>query len=137
MELEVLLPHRAPMLLLERVVAFSNDGIECVVKTNDTPFSRGGTIDIVVATEWMAQAVGAYVGATRQAKGESPRIGFIIGSRRLDFHVNRVALGADLRVHVRPVWIDRGNGSFQCRVEEFGSGRILAEGSLTVHEPES
>ena len=137
MELETLLPHRSPMLLLERVVAFSNDGIECVVKTKDTPFNHEGAIDIVVATEWMAQAVGAYVGATRREKGESPRVGFIIGSRRLDFHVNRVPSDAVLRVHARPVWIDRGNGSFQCRVEEVDSGRILAEGSLTVHEPES
>ena len=137
MNVDELLPHRAPMILLDRVVQFSDDGIECVVKTIGTPFVSQDTVDIIVATEWMAQAVGAFVGAGRQAKGEKPRIGFIIGSRRVDFHVDRVAADTELRVHASPVWIDRGNGNFRCRVEELSTGRVLAEGSLTVHEPES
>lgn len=137
MEISTLLPHRAPMLLLERIASCSDDGMECVVKTRDTPFTSGDFVDIIVSTEWMAQAVGAFVGASRQKKGEAPRIGFIIGTRRIDFHVTRVRTDTELRVHVSPVWIDRGNGSFRCRVEEFSTGRVLAEGSLTVHEPEN
>ena len=137
MEVSALLPHRAPMILLERVVRFSDEGIECVVKTTGTPFVSENSVDIIVATEWMAQAVGTFVGAGRQKKGEEPRIGFIIGSRRIDFHVDRVAADTELRVHACPVWIDRGNGNFRCRVEERSTGRVLAEGSLTVHEPEN
>src|SRR5690606_21935031 len=117
--------------------SYSDEGIECVVKTKDTPFVSGNFIDIIVATEWMAQTIGVYVGATRKQKGEAPRIGFIIGTRRIDYHVNRVAIDTELRVHASPVWIDRGNGSFRCRVEELSTGRVLAEGSLTVHEPEN
>lgn len=137
MNISDILPHAAPMLLLERLVKFTKEEVECSVNTAaDGIFVQGGKIDAVVATEWMAQTVGAYVGASRYVASESPRIGFVIGARRVDYHTTHVQVGAALRVHARPIWIDRGNGNFKCWVSELGSDRRIAEGSLTVHEPE-
>lgn len=137
MEISDILPHAAPMLLLERLVKFTDEEVECSVNTSAGGiFVKDGQIDAIVATEWMAQTVGAYVGATRFRASESPRIGFVIGARRVDFHAAHVEVGTPLRVHARPIWIDRGNGNFKCWVSELGSGRRIAEGSLTVHEPD-
>jgi len=131
-----LLPHRPPLLLLKEVLAFDDQHISCAVdaKANDL-FADADGVDAVVTTEWMAQAVGAFVGAKKRSEGRAPQVGFIIGIRKVDFHAAKVKNAADMRVTAVPVWVDRASGSFNCTVIDMTNNNLIATGSLTVHEP--
>lgn len=132
-----LLPHRAPLLLLGQVVSFDDQHITCTVDPGaNALFEDEGGVDAVVATEWMAQAVGAFVGAKKRSQGRAPRVGFIIGIRKVDFHASKVKNAAELQVTATPTWVDQTSGSFNCIVKNMITNELVAEGSLTVHEPE-
>lgn len=132
-----LLPHQPPLVLLEKVLSFDEHHMTCLVDLKASQiFSSDDHIDVIIATEWMAQAVGAFVGAQKRVTGQSPRIGFIIGARKVDFHVSKVNKDSVLRVSAEPVWVDRASGSFNCTVTDILNNKVIAEGSLTVHEPE-
>jgi predicted hotdog family 3-hydroxylacyl-ACP dehydratase len=136
--MEELLPHRPPLLLLKEVVSFNDQHISCLVDaTANIPFADAEGVDCVVTTEWMAQAVGAFVGAKKRSEGRAPQVGFIIGIRKVDFHAPKVKNAADVRVIAEPVWVDRASGSFNCSVIDMTNNNIIATGSLTVHEPGS
>lgn len=133
-----LLPHRPPLLLLKEVVSFDDRHISCLVDAPaNVPFADAEGVDCVVATEWMAQAVGAFVGAKKRSEGRAPQVGFIIGIRKVDFHTPKVKNAAHVRVTAEPVWVDRASGSFNCSVMDMTNNNIIATGSLTVHEPGS
>ncbi len=132
-----LVPHEPPLLLLSRVVDFDDESITCEVDLEaNQMFDDGSGIDLIVATEWMAQSVGAYVGVKKRETGQAPRIGFIIGVRKVDFKLSKVKKGTELHVSAKPVWVDQASGSFECKVRDVNENRVIAEGSLTVHEPE-
>ncbi|MCH2108659.1 MAG: hypothetical protein MK135_04985 [Polyangiaceae bacterium] len=136
-DIRELLPHRPPMLLLKELIQVDAATIQCVPDTSATSiFAEKEHLDIIVSLEWMAQAVGAFVGSARIREGRTPQIGFVIGSRRIDYHVDRVDLNAQLIVHAAPLWLEKNSGSFQCSVTRQDCGMVLAEGNLTVYEPE-
>lgn len=66
-----LLPHAAPMVLLDRVTAWDDDGLTASVTI--TPATQFATPDRGVAAhigvEWMAQACGAFAGLQAKATG--------------------------------------------------------------------
>lgn len=132
-----LIPHRAPMILLQKVLSFDETHMTCLVDLKASLiFSNDDEIDAIIATEWMAQTVGAFVGAQKRSSGQPPRIGFIIGARKVDFHVSKVNKDSVLHASVKPVWVDKASGSFNCSVTDILNNKVVAEGSLTVHEPE-
>jgi predicted hotdog family 3-hydroxylacyl-ACP dehydratase len=88
-----------------------------------------------IALEYMAQCIGVHAGLEARASGEPPRVGFLVGSRRVDFHVPSFPCGRILRVVAEHVWGDTALGSFTCRVEEPATGTVLAEGVLKVFAP--
>ena len=80
--IEALVPHKPPMLLLDRVLSYSTDYVSCEVEIRvDSPFVRDGVVPAIVGLEYMAQCVAAFAGLSARHKGEAPRIGFLLGSR--------------------------------------------------------
>src|SRR6185369_5593006 len=79
-----LVPHRPPMLLLDRVLAYSNEAVSCEVNIRpDSPFVEGALVPAVVALEYMAQAVAAFAGLTARIEKKEFRLGLLLGSRDL------------------------------------------------------
>ena len=77
-------------------------------------------------------------GLAGREKGETPRIGFLLGSRDLRFEVDVFPLGARLTVEARRTWGENDLGSFVCRVKRDTD--VLVHGTLTVYQgalPES
>jgi predicted hotdog family 3-hydroxylacyl-ACP dehydratase len=82
----------------------------------------------------MAQAVAAWSGARARTGGGSPKIGYLLGSRRYEAAVPLFAAGAELRVLAQcELTADNGLGMFDCRIEH--DGRVVASGRLSVFEP--
>ena len=128
-------PHRGAMSLLDAVEQVTDQGIVARVGVSaDGLFAGAGGMPAWVGIEYMAQAVAAWSGARARTAGGSPRIGYLLGSRRYEAHVPVFPVGADLRISAECELIgENGLGMFSCRITQ--DGRLLASGRLSVYEP--
>jgi predicted hotdog family 3-hydroxylacyl-ACP dehydratase len=128
-------PHRGPLSLLDTVAHCDELGIEAVVRVPaDGLFNGDDGVPAWVGIEYMAQAVAAWSGARARAAGGSPKIGYLLGTRRYEAAVPAFAAGAELRVLAQcELMGGNGLGMFDCRIEQ--DGRVLASGRLSVFEP--
>jgi predicted hotdog family 3-hydroxylacyl-ACP dehydratase len=128
-------PHRGAMSLLDAVEQCDELAIVARVRVPAAgPFNGTDGVPAWVGIEYMAQTVAAWSGARARAGGGSPRIGYLLGSRRYEAAVPAFAAGAELTVCAQcELTGDNGLGMFDCRIEQ--DGRVLATGRLSVFEP--
>lgn len=126
-------------MLLSSVLEHSADRTVCTVEVApETPFlDLRGQVAPWIGVEYMAQCVAAHAGLQARAKGEPVRVGFLIGSRRLDFRTDGFRLGQRLTVQATRTWGENDFASFACRLIDAGSQALLVEGSLNVVLPQS
>ena len=131
--LEDILPHRAPMILLDRVEDDAEGGITCIVNLKEqSPFVENGTVPAIVATEYMAQCIAAYAGLKAHGQGAPIRVGYVIGAQTIRFSVDEFHVGDELQVRVQRVWGDDALGKFECSVRS--GGQVVASAALTVFQ---
>jgi predicted hotdog family 3-hydroxylacyl-ACP dehydratase len=129
-----LVPHRPPMLLLDRVLAYDGECVICeAVLQPDSPFADKGQVPAVVGIEYMAQTIAAGAGLSARDKGApSARMGFLLGCRSLTMAVDSFLVGDRLTIEARRSWGENELGSFACKVHR--GGEVLVEGALTVYQ---
>ena len=138
-DLAELIPHAEPMRLLSRVLAHDDRSTTCLVEPNDHVLFQDadGRVPAWVGIEYMAQCIAAHAGMLGSAHGEMPRIGYLLGSRRVRFHRAVLPTNAAIEVTARHLRGRPGLGamSFACElVVRTGSNgtETLAEGTLNV-----
>jgi predicted hotdog family 3-hydroxylacyl-ACP dehydratase len=130
-----LLPHRPPMILLDRVEDFDADMLTASVTiTPLSLFCASGSVPSHIALEYMAQACGAHVGIIALEKDEAVRIGFVLGTRDFVCKVPGFAIGETLDITVTLVFNDAQMGAYDCRIA-IGD-RLVAKARLSVYQPE-
>lgn len=130
------LPHRPPMVLVDRIVSHDATQTVCALDiTSFTPFLCDGVVPAWVGVEYMAQCVAAHAGLLAHARGETVRPGLLIGARSVDFHVDGFTVGQTIVVHGVHVWGERTLASFECTLTDDRSQRRLARGVLSVYSP--
>jgi predicted hotdog family 3-hydroxylacyl-ACP dehydratase len=136
-EIVDIVPHAGKMCLLNKAVDGDTESLNCEVTIRECDlFFVDGGVDAWVGIEYMAQAVAAWAGWRARLRGETPRIGFLLGSRRYECTRPRFALGDNLQVGVhRQFQADNGIGQFDCRIAI--AGQTVAHATLTVFEPTS
>jgi predicted hotdog family 3-hydroxylacyl-ACP dehydratase len=128
-----LVPHKPPMLLLDRVLSYSNDVVSCEVQIRpDSMFVEDGQVAAVVGLEYMAQAVAAFAGLTARIEKKEFRLGLLLGSRELRFATDAFLIGDRLVVEARRTWGENELGHFICKIER--GGELLASGTLAVYQ---
>jgi len=136
-DIRSLLPHAGPMVLLERVVSVDEESLlaEVCIRPGSL-FCRAGGVGAWVGIEYMAQAIGAWSGYAARLRGEAPKLGFLLGTRRYECRRPIFVLGSRLRVHVQRVFQnENGLGSFECVIDDE-EGRI-ATATVTVFQPDN
>ena len=128
-------PHRGAMSLLDEVLHCDDERVVARVRVPAQGLFNGADgVPAWVGIEYMAQTIAAWSGARARAGGGSPRIGYLLGSRRYEAMVPAFAPGAELTVLAQSeLMADNGLGMFDCRIEQ--DGRVLATGRLSVFEP--
>ncbi|WP_186001820.1 MULTISPECIES: hotdog family protein [Corallococcus] len=131
-----LVPHAGRMRLLDRVLEGDTDSIVAEVTVReDSLFFEGGAVGGWVGIEYMAQAVAAWAGWHARQRGETPRVGFLLGTRRYQCSRPVFKAGDCLRVEViRQFSADNGLGQFDCTLT-LGTEQV-ATAALTVFEPQ-
>jgi predicted hotdog family 3-hydroxylacyl-ACP dehydratase len=132
---ESLVPHAGPMCLLARVIEHGPERTLCGVDPAQSAVlaSPDGSIPIWVGLEYMAQCIAAHAGLLARARGEAPRPGVLLGSRRLRFAAQRFARDRELCVEARHHRGERGLVAFDCEVREASGGPPLVQGRLNVY----
>ena len=133
--IEDVVPHRAPMLLLDRLLSADEDSV--VVEggvRHGQPFATDAGVPAFVGVEVMAQAIAAWAGCRAHRLGQPVKLGFLLGTRRYACARTHFAFGARLRVEARrEVMGDNGLGMFACRL--WHDGEPVADALLSVFEP--
>lgn len=141
-EIHSLVPHAAPMMLLDRLIAVDTESLHAELTI--TPHSmffdeQEQGVGSWVGIEYMAQAIAAYAGNQALSKGESVRVGFLLGSRRYEARCSNFPLGSVLQVQIRRViQSENGLGAFECQIFDAGDmcASPLATATVTVFQPE-
>lgn len=131
------LPHRAPMVLLDRIVAHDEGRTVCAVDITPSSAFLTAAKDVPawVGLEYMAQCVAAHAGLVARTRGEPVKLGLLIGARRVELHVDAFAIGRTVIVTGTHVWGDRQLASFACSLSDERSDTLLAESVLSVYAP--
>lgn len=126
-------PHEAPMVLLDRILSFDATTLVAEVAIGpDTLFAEADGVPAWVGLEYMAQAVAAHAGLEARLRGEPPAVGYLLGTRAFRATVAAFAPGTTLTVHVEALFVELGLGAFACRIESDG---VLAQAKINVYQP--
>jgi len=132
------LPHAGDMVLLSQILSHDATETVCMAEVDEQALFRdaAGEVGAWVGVEFMAQCIGAHAGLAAGGRGEAPRMGFLLGSRRIQFHCARYRPGQSLRVTAVHLWGEPpGLVAFNCSIEDASSGDCLAEGRLNCFLP--
>ena len=133
--IEEVLPHRAGMLLVERVVAWDAQHVTVAATPRaDAWYSEQGAMPSWIGIELIAQAIAAHVGLVARSEGKPPRKGVLLGTRQFRATQPRFAAGAELTIRVdmtysEPNGLAAYDGTISSREAELASARV------TVFEP--
>jgi len=130
-----LLPHAGDMILLDQVCHVDDDNLTARTTVKPGPYSLpDGALPPWLGLELMAQAVAAWAGYQARQAGKAVQLGFLLGTRRYDNHVDCLPPGATLTVTAQRSLIDAsGMAVFECALHE--PKRLLAQARLTIYQP--
>ena len=135
-ELELMLPHKSPMVLVDRLISHDNKSavVEAIVK-DEYPFTEGG-VGTWVGLEFMAQSAAVLAKLTKQVSSDKASLGFLLGSRSFTAYVPEFAPGQRVTVEIEldPAVEGQVMVNARGRVRD-ASGQVICEGSLTLYEP--
>jgi predicted hotdog family 3-hydroxylacyl-ACP dehydratase len=136
LSVEQYLPHRSPMLLVDRLLADDGDRVEVEATVPaDGLFVRDGVMPSWVGLELMAQTIGVFAGRRSRERHEAVRLGFLLGTRRYTAKVDGFRVGARLEIHARmEILSAQGLSVFDCCILE--GGQVVAEALLNVFQPQ-
>ena len=134
------LPHRAPMLLLDRVIQVSDERVVCEVTINHhgvlAPFlNTQGELPAWFGVEIMAQTVGVWSGFHARQRGDRDiRPGMLLGGRGYRAAAATFAADSTLRVEMHLLMRDDKLGSFEGEIRSQDA--VLASGRLNTYQPD-
>jgi predicted hotdog family 3-hydroxylacyl-ACP dehydratase len=134
--IDVLVPHRAPMMLLDQLLDVSEThALAMSVADVSRPLFDAvlGGWPMWVGLELMAQTVAAYAGYHDQQQGLPIRIGYLLGSRRFLAHRALLPPGVPILTRVERQYRDERMGSFECRVSI--AEQCCAEAIVNTYQP--
>lgn len=130
-----LLPHAPPMVLLDAIEeTTAAHTVATALVRKDHPLVRDGVLSTVAALELVAQAAAARRGLQLRGRGDAPRVGFVVGAPRVELLVPSMAVGARLRVLVRPVGEEHEEGLRVLEGEVEADGVVVARVTVQVVE---
>lgn len=129
-----LVPHRGNMLLLEQLVDSDEASIiASVVVREDGLFDTAGAVPAWIGIEYMAQTVAAFSGLRAKKRGEAPKLGFLLGTRRFESSVAEIPCGTELLIKAQQLIMGSdGMAAFKCQVS---GDHVEQTATLSVYEP--
>ena len=135
-ELQTLIPHKGKMLLLNKIIDYDIEhSIRAEYNVTESCIFYDPALDGVpawVGFEFMAQAISALTGIRKRAKGEKPKIGFILSVPSMRMEIPFFKNGSLVEVCVNES--DCTDMIYTYEGEAFLENKKVMEGKLMVME---
>ena len=133
--LQDLLPHRAPMLLLHRMLDVSAKAAEAeVLISPQVPFYiEGKGVPSWIGVEYMGQTAALIAGYQLRRGITRPHLGLLLGTRK--FSAVDPWFLAGSRLHIRcseEAVVGDGLAMFLCEIRNLVDARLVASAKLSV-----
>jgi 3-hydroxyacyl-[acyl-carrier-protein] dehydratase len=128
---DMLLPHRLPMCLVDRLVEFDDNSgvVEACIGPDSLLVNKDGTLDRVVLIELIAQSYAAVKGYSDLLGGKEIKKGFLVAAKQIELN-GRAAAGDLLRIRVSTTGVV---GDFNIADGVITKDdMVLASGNITV-----
>ncbi|MFV5490584.1 3-hydroxylacyl-ACP dehydratase [Acinetobacter sp. ASP199] len=127
------IPHQQPMVFVDHLIEVNDEfAIAELHIRPELMFCEDEGLPSWTSIELMAQTISAYSGFKGQSKQQSPRIGFLLGTRKMQLPVAYFELGSVVRIRVEQSYLHEGLGQFSCEIQ-YKEHNITA--MLSVYEP--
>ena len=94
---EQLVPHSGKMSLLSHISEHGDNWLRAKVEiSSESVFADATGVPAYVGLEYLAQAIGAFAGLRERLKGEQPKVGFLLGSRKYTCSTDYFPVGSTL-----------------------------------------
>jgi predicted hotdog family 3-hydroxylacyl-ACP dehydratase len=136
-DIEKLIPHRAPMRLVQTISRIDDESIEIASVVQDSwPTARDGRVRTVVLIELVAQSAAALQGWRERHERERGVGGLLVGVHEAKLHKPFLPVGSHLRCFVRISHGAPNYLAFAGRVEDADGTQWLS-GSIQAFRPET
>lgn len=132
-QIEQLLPHAPPMVLLDSIIEHSDEHIICQADSHleaDNPLRCDGQLSIYAGIEYAAQAMAVHTRLQAQTGG-APRKGIIAVASKLKAHAMWLD-DTEQPLSVRADIIAQTSDSTLCAFVISADNRLLLQGQLTA-----
>ncbi|MBU3003499.1 ApeP family dehydratase [Paraglaciecola arctica] len=136
--IELVLPHAHPMILVDRLVHYTDMSSTCTVKiTQCSNFynPERNSVPSYVGIEYMAQTIAAYANVLKLDSGGKVSLGFLVSARNYMTQVREFALDTELLIQVELLFKEaNGLSVFDCRIKQ--GEQVVVEAKINVFEPD-
>lgn len=135
--IDAYLPHKAPMILLDKVLSATENSAVCEVLVNQdgplTPFlTEKNTLPSWFFIEIMAQTVGVWNGLRLQKNDSEPKIALLLGIRKFHSTIIEAQLNDTITVEAQMMLFDETLSSFTCHLKI--NNNLIASGNIVAYE---
>lgn len=130
-----LIPHREPMLLINKVLKVSDSSSESLVLIDShTPFfEQTKGVPTWIGLEYMGQTSALIAGHQLQQGTVEPHLGFLMGSRQYQTQVSYFKPQKNLVVRCdEAALVGDSLATFNCVISDHATGQELASAMLSV-----
>lgn len=135
--IESLVKHRRGMLLIDRLISHSDNGV--VVEVDITPnssFLQDGHVPAWIGVEYAAQGVAVYAGLRDHLNFRENKVGLLLSCRNYKVQRSRFMLGETLSIRVEEEFSDGQMGAYNCTIHDANQ-EMIASVSLNAYVPET
>ncbi len=135
-DLTKILPHNYPMILIDDIqdVNLDEGWITATVNIQkDGLFfdSELGGVSYLTGIEFMAQTIACY--AQLKFGSETPKIGFLLGTRSYKAYVPKFEENVTYEVKAKELYCDNELVSFECFI--YNDGKVCANAMVNAYQP--
>ena len=131
-----LLPHEAPMMLLHKLTQVDKTTATCqaIVKRDCIFLDDQGQLPATVGIEWMAQTIAVHAGYLDLSSGRPISLGYLLGTRQYRCTRSTLHVGEQFNIHVEELFKGNGMASFQCTISQ--DSEVVIEAAINTYQPE-
>lgn len=127
------IPHEKPMVFVDQLLELGvNFALANLTITPELMFSDEHGLPTWSTIELMAQTISAFAGAKGQKMGQTPQIGYLLGTRKLNLPLAYFEFGKTLTIRAEQQYLHEGLAQFSCEIS-YEEHKISAV--LSVYEP--
>ncbi len=128
-----LIPHQAPMVFIDQLLETGeNFAVANLLIRPELMFYQDQGLPTWTSIELMAQTISLYAGFQGSLTAKPPKIGFLLGTRKLHLPVAFFAPGKTLIIKAERQYLHEGLGQFACEIQY---DEHIISAMLSVYEP--